>query len=589
LAKMGDTERRLVAIFAADVEGFSRLMGTDEVGTLRDLTQRRDVLDGLIASRRGRIANTAGDSVLAEFGSAVDAVQCAVEAQAALSEANAGLSPDRQINFRIGVHVGDVMIKGGDLFGDGVNIAARLQTLASAGGVCLSGVAYDQVRKILHFAFADLGAQRVKNIDEPVRAFALVADRMAVVTASANASVPLALPDKPSIAVLPFQNMSADPDQEYFADGLVEDIITALSRYNSLFVIARNSSFTYKGKAVDIKQVGRELGVRYVLEGSVRKAGSRLRITGQLIEASTGSHLWAERFDGALEDVFELQDKVASSVAGVIDPVLLEAEIKRASNRPTVDLTAYDLCLRALPLLRSWAAEPIVKAIDLVNQAIERDPRFGFALALLAFCHSQNVWSGWGEDSAAESERGRALARRALESAPDDPATVFMAAGALMNLGDDVRVLKGLVDNAVARNPSAAYGWFWSGWMRTFSGEADPAIEHFETSLRLDPRTTRRAFHLTGVGICHFFQRRFDQAAAVLEASFHELPTYPTTTWFLASCYAQMGRVNEAREFAARQGIRPGGPWLKRVSLFRKPEHQELLLTGLRLATGEQV
>ena len=294
---MGDSERRLVAIFAADVEGFSRLMGTDEVGTLRDLTQRRDILDGLIASRRGRIANTAGDSVLAEFGSAVDAVQCAVEAQAALSEANAGLSPARHINFRIGVHVGDVMIKGGDLFGDGVNIAARLQTLASAGGVCLSGVAYDQVRKILPFAFADLGAQRVKNIDEPVRAFALVADRMAVVTASANASVPLALPDTPfSIAVLPFQNMSADPEQEYFADGLVEEIITALSRYNSLFVIARNSSFTYKGKAVDIKQVGRELGVRYVLEGSVRKAGSRLRITGQLIEASTGSHLWAERF-----------------------------------------------------------------------------------------------------------------------------------------------------------------------------------------------------------------------------------------------------------------------------------------------------
>ena len=230
LTKMGDTERRLIAIFAADVEGYSRLMGADEVGTLKDLTQRRDILDSLIASRRGRIANTAGDSVLAEFGSAVDAVQCAVEAQAALSQANVGLSPDRHINFRIGVHVGDVMIKGGDLFGDGVNIAARLQTLASAGGVCLSGVAYDQVRKILPFAFADLGAQQVKNIDEPVRAFSLVAERAAVVTASENASIPLALPDKPSIAVLPFQNMSGDPEREYFADGMVEDIITALGR-----------------------------------------------------------------------------------------------------------------------------------------------------------------------------------------------------------------------------------------------------------------------------------------------------------------------------------------------------------------------
>ena len=301
MTKTGDTERRLIAIFAADVEGYSRLMGADEVGTLKDLTQRRDILDSLIASRRGRIANTAGDSVLAEFGSAVDAVQCAVEAQAALSQANVGLSPDRHINFRIGVHVGDVMIKGGDLFGDGVNIAARLQTLASAGGVCLSGVAYDQVRKILPFAFADLGAQQVKNIDEPVRAFSVVAERAAVVTASANASVPLALPDKPSIAVLPFQNMSGDPEQEYFADGMVEDIITALSRFKSLFVIARNSSFTYKGRAVDVKQVGRELGVRYVLEGSVRKAANRVRITGQLVDSATGAHLWADRFDGGLE------------------------------------------------------------------------------------------------------------------------------------------------------------------------------------------------------------------------------------------------------------------------------------------------
>ena len=310
LTKTGDTERRLIAIFAADVEGYSRLMGADEVGTFKDLTQRRDILDSLIASRRGRIANTAGDSVLAEFGSAVDAVQCAVEAQAALSQANVGLSPDRHINFRIGVHVGDVMIKGGDLFGDGVNIAARLQTLASAGGVCLSGVAYDQVRKILPFAFADLGAQQVKNIDEPVRAFSVVAERAAVVTASENASVPLALPDKPSIAVLPFQNMSGDPEQEYFADGIVEDIITALSRFKSLFVIARNSSFTFKGRAVDIKEVGRRLGVRYVLEGSVRKASGKVRITGQLIDAVTGAHLWADRFERDLTDIFALQDEV---------------------------------------------------------------------------------------------------------------------------------------------------------------------------------------------------------------------------------------------------------------------------------------
>jgi TolB-like protein len=398
----------------------------------------------------------------------------------------------------------------------------------------------------------------------------------------------VSIPEGPSIAVLPFQNLSADPEQEYFADGLVEDIITALSRYKSLFVIARNSSFTYKGNAVDIKRVGRELGVRYVLEGSVRKAGSRLRITGQLIEASTGSQLWADKIDGAFEDLFELQDKVASSVAGIIDPVLLDAEIRRASDRPTADLTAYDQYLRAVPLVRAWSREAIIQAIVLLEQAIERDPGYGRALAALAFCHSQNVWSAWSEDTVAESEQGRALARRALASGPDDPDAVGTAAGALMNLGDDINVLKGLIDNAVARNPSSAFCWFWSGWMRTFSGEPVLAIEHLEKSLRLDPRATRRAFHLTPMGICHLFQRRFDKAVALLEASFHELPTYPTTTWFLAACYAQMGRIDDARDFAARLGIRPGGPWLRSGSLFRNPEHREFLFSGLRLATGEQ-
>ena len=382
--------------------------------------------------------------------------------------------------------------------------------------------------------------------------------------------------------------MSGDPEQEYFADGMVEDIITALSRFKSLFVIARNSSFTYKGKAVDVKQVGRELGVRYVLEGSVRKAGSRLRITGQLIDSARGLHLWAEKFDGALEDVFELQDRVASSVAGVIDPMLLDMDIKNASDRPTADLTAYDLFLRALPLLRAWAREPSQQAIALLEQAVERDPHYGLALASLALCHSQNVSSGWGEDAAIEKERTRAWARRALEVAPDDPSSVTSAAGALLNIGEDPKVLKGLVDGALALNPSHAFGWLWSGWIRTASGEADLAIEHFEMSLRLDPRAARRAFHLTGMGICHFVERRFEKAAAVLETSFRELPTYPLTMWFLAACYAQMGRLSEAREFTARQAIRPGGPWLTIGQLLSNPEHRELALSGLRLATGEE-
>ena len=352
MAEPIETKRRLAAIFAADVEGYSRLMGADEVATLDALTARREILDGLIASHGGRIANTAGDSVLAEFGSAVDAVRCAMEAQGALAKANSTLPENRQINFRIGVHVGDVMVRAGDLFGDGVNIAARLQTLAKAGGLCVSSVTYDQVRKILPLQFTDLGAQTVKNIEEPIRAYEVKAQGVAASSALGEASSlvdgkPLALPDKPSIAVLPFENMSGDPEQEYFADGMVEEIITALSRFKSLFVIARNSSFTFKGKAVDIKEVGRRLGVRYVLEGSVRKASGKVRITGQLIDAITGAHIWADRFERDLTDVFALQDEVTVAVVSAIQPKLLQTEIAMATRRRPENLTAYDFYLRA--------------------------------------------------------------------------------------------------------------------------------------------------------------------------------------------------------------------------------------------------
>ncbi|HEX7566666.1 MAG TPA: adenylate/guanylate cyclase domain-containing protein, partial [Bradyrhizobium sp.] len=404
MTKAIDAERRLVAIFAADVEGYSRLMGANEVSTLRELTQRRTILDGLISAHRGRIANTAGDSVLAEFGSAVDAVQCAVEAQAALAEANAALSPDHHINFRIGIHVGDVMVKGGDLFGDGVNIAARLQTLASAGGTCISGVAHDQVRKILPFAFTDLGAQQVKNIEEPIRTFAVGTKGVSPIAASSNAWVPLAIPDKPSIAVLPFTNMSGDPDQEYFADGMVEDIITALSKFKSLFVIARNSSFTYKGKAVDLRQVGRDLGVRYVLEGSVRRSGNRVRVTGQLIEATTDRHLWADKFDGSLDDVFDLQDQITATVVGLIAPQIEEAEIERARKKSTNSLDSYDLYLRGLAqhYKRAW-----VEARELFKKAFELDPEFAAAYAMAAI--TLHMQQGVGGEPLTAEMRAEAL------------------------------------------------------------------------------------------------------------------------------------------------------------------------------------
>jgi adenylate cyclase len=341
------TTRRLAAILAVDVAGYSRLMGADEEGTLERLKAlRRELLDPKIAEHHGRIVKTTGDGILVEFASVVDAVRCAVEVQQAMPERNTGVGVDSRIELRIGINLGDVIVEGDDLYGDGVNIAARIEALADPGGVFVSNTVHEHVRDRLPFAFEDLGEQQVKNIARPVRVYR-VRDSGSVGTSPSTPALPL--PDKPSIAVLPFANMSGDPEQEYFVDGMVEEIITALSRTRWLFVIARNSTFTYKGRAVDVKEVGRELGVRYVLEGSVRKAGGRVRITAQLIDALFGSHLWADRFDGSLEDVFELQDKVAGSVAGVIEPTLRAAEIRRSSERPTPDLTAYDLYLRALP------------------------------------------------------------------------------------------------------------------------------------------------------------------------------------------------------------------------------------------------
>src|SRR6201997_2425050 len=383
--------RKLVAVFAADVEGYSRLMGLDEVGTLQGLTERRAILDRIIGEHRGRIANTAGDSVLAEFGSAVDAVQCAVEAQRALAEANASVAHDKRINFRIGVHIGDVMVRAGDLFGDGVNIAARLQTLAAPGAVCISGAAYDQVRKVLPMTFVDLGVQQVKNIQEPIRAYQVGAPSETGEAAPARAAEtesPPPLPDKPSIAVLPFKNMSGDAEQEYFADGMVEEIITALSRFKSLFVIACNSSFTFKGQAVDIKEVRRRLGVRYVLEGSVRKAAGKVRIAGQLIDAATGAHIWADRFERDLTDVFALQDEVTVAVVSAIQPALLQTDIAMATRRRPENLTAYDFSLRAMQQLYPMTRESLAEAIRLAKCALELDPRFGPVAALAGLCHA---------------------------------------------------------------------------------------------------------------------------------------------------------------------------------------------------------
>jgi TolB-like protein/class 3 adenylate cyclase/tetratricopeptide (TPR) repeat protein len=557
LAKPIDAERRLVAIFAADVEGYSRLMGADEVGTLRDLTERRAILDELIASHRGRIANTAGDSVLAEFSSAVDAVQCAVEAQAALAGANAGLSPERHINFRIGIHVGDVMVKGGDLFGDGVNIAARLQALASAGGTCISSVAYDQVRKILPLAFTDLGAQQVKNIEEPVRAYAVTSKGAATAdtasfAAAPSSNSPLPLPDRPSIAVLPFQNMSGDPEQEYFADGIVEDIITALSRFKSLFVIARNSSFTFKGKAVDIKKVGQELGVRYVLEGSIRKAGGRVRITGQLIDAASGAHLWADKFDGSLEDVFNLQDRITMSVVAAIAPKLDQAEIERSKRKPTEKLDAYDYYLRGLAVVEGATKDENEEALRLFYKAIEIDANFALAHAMVARCFTLRKANGWMADVAKESAETAKLARRAAELGRDDAAVLSRAGYALARVVFEPEEGADLIERALALNPHLSSAWQFGGLLKAFRGEAETAIEHLAQAMRLSPLDPSLYSMQTATALAHFVAGRYDESVLWAEKASREDPNFLPAIRIIATSAGNSGQLERAQKAAKR-------------------------------------
>jgi adenylate cyclase len=395
----------------------------------------------------------------------------------------------------------------------------------------------------------------------------------------------LPLPDKPSIAVLPFANMSGDPEQEYFVDGMVEEIITALSRIRWLFVLARNSSFSYKGQSPGVRQVGRELGVRYVLEGSVRKAGGRVRITGQLIDAITGAHLWADRFDGSLEDVFELQDKVASSVAGVIEPALQAAETARSADRPTNDLTAYDLYLRAYAMVWS-SARQTPEALRLMEQAIARDPRYGPALAGAALCCYRLVTDGRSEHPAADRLKGTDFARRALEVAGDDPGILTTSALPLAAFGEDIGAMIALLDRALALNPNFAYGWFISGVLRTWAGQPDLGIEHAEASLRLSPRV-RVSTAVVAIGLAHFLSRRFDQAVPKLLLAIQEDPSLPVPYRYLAACYAHMGRLDDAREIIARlQAITP--VMIPDASFLRNAEHRELLLSGLRLAAGEE-
>ena len=575
--------RRLTAILAADVAGYSRLMGADEEGTHERLKAHlREVIEPKINEHRGRIVKNTGDGFLAEFASVVDAVRCAVEIQRGMAEREPEVREERRIRFRIGINLGDVIVEEHDIFGDGVNVAARLEGLAEPGGICVSGIARDQVLDRLALVFEDMGEQQVKNIVRPLRVYR--ARDLDAGKAPPRAAQELCLPDKASIAVLPFANLSEDPEQEYFADGMVEEITTALARIRWLSVMARNSSFTYKGRAVDVKQVGRELGVCYVLEGSVRKAGARVRLTAQLINAATGAHLWADHFDGSLENVFQFQDEVASSVAGIIEPALQAAETACSARRPIQDLTAYDLYLRASAMVLS-SARQTREALRLMEQAIARDPHYGPALAWAAFCCFRLLLHDRSDDREADRLKGADFARRALEVAGDDPGVLANAAEALAYFGEDIGAMMALVDRALALNPNFARGWHVSGVLRTWAGQPDIAIEHAEVSRRLSPRA-RMFPSLLIIGAAHFIARRFDEAVPKLLLAIQDNPGFPEPYRYLAACYVHMGRLEDAREVVAR--LRTITPLVRPdASYLRNPEHRELFLSGLRLAAGE--
>ena len=575
-------ERRLTAILAADVAGYSRLMGADEEGTLAQLKAHRcALLDPKITEHRGRIVKTSGDGMLAEFASVVDALRCAVELQRSMAERNAEVPQEKRIEFRVGIHQGDIIIDGGDIYGDGVNVAARLEGLAEPGGICVSARVQEDAQGKLEIAFENAGEQQLKNIVRPVRVY-----RVRLAGAVENQRPALPLPDKPSIAVLPFQNISGDPEQEYFADGIVEEIITALSRFRQLFVIARNSSFTYKGRAIDVRQVGRELGVRYVLEGSVRKAGNRVRIAGQLVDALTGAHLWADRFDGGLEDIFDLQDRVTMSVVGAIAPKLEQVEIERANRKPTESLDAYDYYLRGMAKFYQWTREANSEAQGLFHRATELDPEFALAYGMAARCYTWRKANGWVTNREKDIAEAATLARRAIELAKDDAAVLSFAGWTIAHVVGDLDTGVDLIDRSLSLNPNFAVTWHFSGWVRVFLGEPEAAIEHLTRAMRLTPLDPVFGQMRGATATAYFFAGRYDEASSWAEKAVREQPSAQAFRVAAAS-NALAEHIEDAKTVGTR--LRQLDPTL-RVSNLRdvlgpfRPEDLAKYEEGLRKA-----
>jgi adenylate cyclase len=575
--------RRLAAILAADVAGYSRLMGTDEGGTLRGLkTIQTELIDPKIAADNGRLVKTTGDGFLVEFSSVVDALRCAVEIQREMAERNAAVAPDRRIEFRIGINVGDVVVEDGDIFGDGVNVAARLEGLAAPGGICVSARVQEDVVGKLDLAFEDMGEQQLKNIARPVRVYRIATKRG---PGAGMLLSPLPLPDKPSLAVLPFQNMTGDAEQDYFVDGIVEEITTAISRLPWLFVIARNSSFTYRGRAMDVKQVARELGVRYVLEGSVRKAANRIRIAGQLIDATTGSHIWADRFDGTLDDIFELQDEVASHVAGAIEPKLRQSEIERATRKPTESLDAYDLFLRARAEIPKRTNESMSSAIELVTRSLAIDPLYAPAVAAAGWCRHIQRMEGWRSLSAAETAAAVRFVRQAIEIGRDDPDALWMAGVALAAFAGEHDAAAAAIDRALMLNPNSAHAWGARGYVCCFQNLPGPAIEAFQRAMRLSPLDPFSWSFVGGIAFAHLAAGRYEDAIEWADRCLREQPRYSTLLRAKAVSYAHLGRIPEARGALAQLLELQPGLTIRTLTLpSLVPELAAIHIDGLRKA-----
>jgi TolB-like protein/Tfp pilus assembly protein PilF len=576
-------KRKLTAILSADVAGYSSLMDDNEEKTIRTLQNYCSAITTLIGHNQGRVVDIIGDNLLAEFSSAVDAVNCGTEIQQELSQRNMELPDNRKMEFRIGINVGDVVEENGRIYGDGVNIAARVEELAEAGGICISGRVYDQVENKLDLAYAYLGEQKVKNIARPIRVYVV---QMVPDVNESEMGKKHESPAKPSIAVLPFLNMSGDVDQEYFSDGITEDIITALSSFRWFFVIARNSSFTYKGKTIEVKQVAEDLGVRYVLEGSVRKVGKKVRITAQLIDAPTGFHVWAERYDRDLEDIFAVQDEITHNIVRSVGPEFLSAEMKRAQRKDIRNLDVWDCIMRASSHHGRYTKKDTTEAQRLLHKAIELDPMSPEAFCLLAFTHLMQVQFGWSESTAKSIKEAEKAAQSAV-AIDDRDAWAHTALGLVDLISKRYDDATGRLEKAIDLNPNLANAYGALGQAQALAGEYEAAVTHINKAIRLSPHDPFAPYWFGHLGVAAFADEHYEDARYWGRKTIQQNPMFPGGHRLMAASCGQLGRTQEAaNELKELLLLMPGmtADDVRKQVPFKRSNDMERYIDGLRKA-----